>query len=194
MPANMAPTIIGVDGSSGSQLALRWALQDAALGSVPVRLVCCYRRPITLSWEGAGPNDADREADAAQQFAQETVAKALELAGELAPELDVAGYAVYGHAADVLVERSASASQVVVGSRQLKGLGSELLGSVGAGLAARAVCAVVVVRGPSGLPAEHPAKSPPARWFSVASARIERAELPVHRNNTLNVSLLMSIP
>jgi len=157
MSAKTTAIIVGVDGSAGSQLALRWTLADAALGSEPVKLVCCYRRPMMLSWEGIDPGDVDREADAAQQFAQEAVEKALELARELAPQIDVSGEAVYGHAADVLADESKSASQVVVGSRQLKGLGSALLGSVGAGLAARAVCPVVVVRGPSGLAAEHPA-------------------------------------
>jgi nucleotide-binding universal stress UspA family protein len=112
---------------------------------------------MTLTWEAMHPSDAEREARAAQQFAQEAVEKALAHARGVAPDLDVTGEAVYGHAADILTARSANASKVVVGSRQLKGLGSALLGSVGAGVAARAVCPVVVVRGPAGLAAEHPA-------------------------------------
>jgi nucleotide-binding universal stress UspA family protein len=41
---------------------------------------------------------------------------------------------------------------VVVGSRHLKALSSALLGSVGAGVSARAQCPAVVVRGPAGHP------------------------------------------
>jgi nucleotide-binding universal stress UspA family protein len=85
------------------------------------------------------------------------VEKALEQGRGIAPELEVTGEVVDGHAADVLTDRSTGAAGVVVGSRQLKALGSALLGSVGAGLAARAHCPVVVVRGPAGLAAEHPA-------------------------------------
>jgi nucleotide-binding universal stress UspA family protein len=69
----------------------------------------------------------------------------------------VTGEVVDGHAADVLIDRSMSAAAVAVGSRQLKAFGSAMLGSVGAGLAARAHSPVVVVRGPAGLAAERPA-------------------------------------
>jgi nucleotide-binding universal stress UspA family protein len=157
MSASTAPIIVGVDGSSSSELALRWALDDATVRDAAVHVICCHRRPVPLSWEGMHPNDGEHLARAAQQFAHQIIDKALEQARGIAPGLEVTGEAVDGHPADVLTDRSESAARVVVGSRQLKALGSALLGSVGAGVAARAHCPVVVVRGPAGLAAERPA-------------------------------------
>jgi nucleotide-binding universal stress UspA family protein len=157
MSASTPPIIVGLDGSSSSELALHWALDDAVVRNAPVQLICCHRRPAALSWEGRYPSDGERPASAGQQFAQEVVDRALDQARGVAPELEVTGEAVDGQAADVLTDRSAGAARIVVGSRQLAALGSALLGSVGAALAARARCPVVVVRGPAGLAAERPA-------------------------------------
>lgn len=157
MSATTAPIIVGLDGSSGSELALRWAVDDAAAGKAPVHLICCHRRPVKLGWEAMHPGDAEREARAAEQFAHEVVERSIEQARGIGPEVEVTGEVVEGHAGEVLEDRSASAARVVVGSRLLKALGAALLGSVGAGLAARARCPVVVVRGPAGLAAERPA-------------------------------------
>lgn len=157
MAATAPPIIVGVDGSSGSKLALHWALDDATVRKAPVHVICCHRRPLSMRWEDLHANDDDGLARGVRQVAHEVVEKALEHARGIAPELEVTGEAVDGHAADVLVDRSTGAAAVAVGSRQLKALGSAVLGSVGAGLAARAHSPVVVVRGPAGLAAEHPA-------------------------------------
>jgi nucleotide-binding universal stress UspA family protein len=157
MAATTPPIIVGVDGSSGSELALRWALDDACARNAPVHLIRCHRRPLSLRWEDMHANDDEGLARGARQFADGVVEKALEQARKIAPELAVTGETVDGHAADTLIDRSAGAATVAVGSRQLKALGSAMLGSVGAGLAARAHSPVVVVRGPAGLAAEHPA-------------------------------------
>lgn len=157
MAATTSQIVVGVDGSTSSELALRWALDDAAVRNVAVHVICCHRRPVMLSWEGMHPSDLEGLARAARQFAREVVDRSLEQARGIAPDLEVTGEAVDGRAADVLTERSADAARIVVGSRQLKALGSALLGSVGAGLAARAHCPVVVVRGPAGLHPEQPA-------------------------------------
>jgi nucleotide-binding universal stress UspA family protein len=157
MSASTEPVVVGVDGSSGSELALRWALDDATVRNAPVQVICCHRRPATLGWEGIHQSDSEQLGSAAEEFAHEVVAKALEQARAIAPDLEITGEAVHGAAAEVLADRSAGAARVVVGSRQLKALGSALLGSVGTGLAARAQSPVVVVRGPAGLAAERPA-------------------------------------
>lgn len=157
MPASTRPIIVGLDGSESGELALRWALDDALVRSAPVHVICCHRRPVTLSWEGMHLGDGEGPGRATQQVAHQIVEKALEQAQGIAPELEASGEAVDGHPADVLTDRSTSAARIVVGSRQLKALGSAVLGSVGAGLAARAHCPVVVVRGPAGLAGERPA-------------------------------------
>jgi len=157
MSASTPPIIVGIDGSASSEAALRWALNDAATWNAAVHLLCCHRRPLTLSWEGMPARDAEGLVHGQEQFAHEVLGNALEQAREIAPEIEVTAEAVEGNAADVLTDRSEGAARVVVGSRLLKALGSALLGSVGTGVAARARCPVVVVRGPAGLAAEHPA-------------------------------------
>jgi nucleotide-binding universal stress UspA family protein len=59
--------------------------------------------------------------------------------------------------APVLLRESERASRIVLGSRGLRALGSAVLGSVGAAVAARASCPVIVLRGPAGLAGERPA-------------------------------------
>jgi hypothetical protein len=72
------------------------------------------------------------------------------------PAVDLQGEAVEGSAVDVLIDEVARASLLVLGSRQLAAPGAYLLGSVSAAVAARAGRPVVVIRGPSGEPAENP--------------------------------------
>lgn len=76
---------------------------------------------------------------------------------ELAPELDVTTHVVDDEAARALIDESARASLIVLGSRHLASAGSVLLGSVSAAVSARAACPVVVLRGPAGLAAEQAA-------------------------------------
>jgi nucleotide-binding universal stress UspA family protein len=156
MLAGAPPIIVGFDGSFGSELALSWALDDASVRKARVQVVCCHGRPMTAGWESIEAREIDRWARSARDTAQAVVERALTHAAGVAPEVEVSGVIIDGHAADVLAERSAETSRIVLGSRQLKALGSMLLGSVGAGVAARAHCPVVVVRGPVGLAAEHP--------------------------------------
>lgn len=149
--------VVGVEESPGSDLALRWALDDARARNADVQLICCHRQPPVLGWDAMGAVELTELAGAGRDAAHAVLDRALRQAAELAPEVRVTGAVVEGGATDVLVERSAHAATLVVGSRQLKALGSVVLGSVGAGLAARSLCPVVVVRGPAGMPAEAPA-------------------------------------
>lgn len=157
MSASSPPIIVGVDDSAASELALRWALDDAIVCKAPVQVICCHRRSVPFGWESRHAVDVDRPVRDAHEFAANIVEKALQHAGAVAPQVEVTGEAVEGHPVDVLTDRSARAARLVVGSRQLKALGSALLGSVGTGVAARAQCPVVVIRGPAGLAAELPA-------------------------------------
>jgi nucleotide-binding universal stress UspA family protein len=67
---------------------------------------------------------------------------------------DAVGAAVDGAPLHVLVSESVHASVLVLGSRQLKAVGSAALGSVSAAVAARSASPTVVVRGPAGRPEE----------------------------------------
>lgn len=157
MLASTPPVMVGVDGSLGSEVALSWALDDATARNARVQVVCCHSRPMSVGWGTTDAMEIEQWATSARDAAQEVIERAISQAERVAPGVEVSGFVIEGRAGEVLTDLSADAAGIVVGSRQLKALGSALLGSVGAGVAARARCPVVVVRGPAGLAAEHPA-------------------------------------
>lgn len=154
MTSSRRPVVVGVNGTPDSALALRWAAEEARSLGVPLRLVHAYSRyPVYGSmgiYPGAGYDPLDGSA-----AAQEIVDAALAALPKTDPRLPApTGAIVEGHRGGALLDMSADASLVVVGSRRLGPIGSAILGSTGAAIAARAACPAVVVRGPAGAPDE----------------------------------------
>lgn len=154
MSSSQRPIVVGVDGSPGTEATVRWALAEARTRNAPVRLICAYRSALPYQWDAMYTAAADPEWRHIERGAQELLGKTTSAAATIAPDVEVTSEPIEGGAAQVLVDASAHATLVVLGSRRLKALGSALLGSVGAGVAARAACPVVVVRGPTGLSEE----------------------------------------
>ena len=137
--------VVGVDGSSHSEEALRWAIGQARLTGQPVEAVTSWSVPVPYGgMGGAGAVVAfDWEGEATSTL-RDTVAKAVD-----SPDADrVSQRVVQGHPAQVLVDAAAEAALLVVGSRGRGGFTGMLLGSVSQHVIARATCPVVVVRGP----------------------------------------------
>ena len=136
--------VVGVDGSSHSEEALRWALGQARLTGQPVEAVTSWRVPVDYGDGGAHALMAlDWEGDATSTL-EDTVAKVVG-----SPDADrVSRRVVQGHPAKVLVDAAADAALLVVGSRGRGGFTGMLLGSVSQHVIARAACPVVVVRTP----------------------------------------------
>jgi nucleotide-binding universal stress UspA family protein len=131
--------VVGVDGSEPSIEALRQAATMAdALGST-VTAVACWRYPpaydsfVAVEWAP--------EKDAAQVL-EESLASAY---GDSRPA-GLRTLVRQGQPASVLIDESATADMLVVGSRGLGGFTGLLLGSVSAACAAHAHCPVLVVR------------------------------------------------
>lgn len=145
----MGRIVVGVDGSEQSGAALEWALAEAALRGATLDVVCAYRLPS--GWLGMGEamgatlpvalTEHDVEA-----YAADTLGRMLD-ARHPDPSVEVVRRTVAGHAATVLVEESAGADLLVVGSRGHGDVGSLLLGSTGMHCVHHATCPVVVVRG-----------------------------------------------
>lgn len=133
--------VVGVDRSPGSQLALRWATEEASMRSLPVHVVAVYQRQVTSLTPTVAVETEPPEAE--QKVFEEAVAF---VSDRLGPDR-VSGTLVSGRPAAVLVEESAGAELLVVGSRARTTLASVALGSVGSAVAAHAKSPVVVVRG-----------------------------------------------
>ena len=135
-----APVVVGVDGSVHGTAAVGFAFEAAALRVVPMVAV--------RVWSDTGLDPALTPLiDWHAVLAAEEQQLEVELAGwrDKFPEVDVRRRVVRDHAAGVLVEESADAQLVVVGSRGRGGLAGTLLGSVGRSLVQHAHCPTVVV-------------------------------------------------
>ncbi|MGF0169100.1 universal stress protein [Streptomyces sp. Marseille-Q5077] len=137
------PLVVGVDGSDASLLAVDWAVDEAARGDLPLRLVYAS---LWERYEAAVPS-LGRERPSERVLAEHIVASAAERAARRAPAVKVTTDIVPAEPVDALLLEGHNACTLVTGDRgrgELKGL---LLGSVGLGVAARAHCTVIVVRG-----------------------------------------------
>jgi nucleotide-binding universal stress UspA family protein len=149
---NANPIVVGVDDTPGTELALKWAADEALARHVPVRLVTAFRYDMTDGRPPAFATVPLVDVLAARQVAEQILANAVETV--TADGAVAVGDAMDGTPVHVLVTEAAKASVLVLGSRQLKTFGSAVLGSVSTAVAARSTAPTVVVRGPAGRPEE----------------------------------------
>ncbi|MEU8233204.1 universal stress protein [Actinoplanes sp. NPDC048967] len=134
--------VVGVDGSPSSKAALRWALGQARRTGGRVQAVTSWEFPAYYGMGAVFPYEDF--AATAGKILSEAVQEALG-AGEL--DVPVLETVVAGHPAQVLIDLSAHAALLVVGSRGHGAFTGTLLGSVSQHCAQHAHCPVVVVRG-----------------------------------------------
>jgi nucleotide-binding universal stress UspA family protein len=157
----MGMIVVGVDGSPGSDAALRWAMDEARLRGSKLRIVNAYELPqIALSDAGVGAagipapavvtrEDAERAQSEAEEQARGVVESTLQRAvGEAAdqPEIEVA--TLVGPAAQTLIAAGRGADLLVLGSRGRGGFLGLLLGSVTQQCAHHPPCPVVILPPP----------------------------------------------
>jgi nucleotide-binding universal stress UspA family protein len=141
--ARVRKIVVGVDGSQGAGEALRFAVSEAAVRHLPVRVVTAWQVPATPVAGGIVPAIAIGDFEEA---AKELVELAVARAARLDPDVDCSGEVVHGRAGDVLVDSVGSDDLLVVGSRGRGGVAGLLLGSVSRQVVHDACCPVVVVR------------------------------------------------
>ena len=144
----MPSIVVGVDGSPGGELALRFALEEAKLRGLPLRIVCAWETPA-LEYAGAAYIPSQDLRLDAKRHADDVVAGAVAIAAA-EPGVQAEGLAVEGHPASVLVEQAGDAALLVVGSRGRGGFASLVLGSVSQSIAHHAFCPIAIVRAPHG--------------------------------------------
>ncbi|MGB6004482.1 MAG: universal stress protein, partial [Ornithinimicrobium sp.] len=114
------PVIVGVDGSHGSDQALREAAATATSWAVPLRVVGAWQTPPVEHWSHFNVIDEEwREemAIAVRLAATDSVTAAAQAAREEHPNLEVREVTVEGRPSTVLANESDDASLVVVGAR-----------------------------------------------------------------------------
>jgi len=128
------PVVVGVDGSPGSQAALVFAAEEAALRDVPLVAVCALA-------------DAPGVLGGAAQM-EEGFSRLMTLREKEHPEVTVLRQVSFGPPRTALLNAAEGAQMLVLGARGLGGLDGMSLGSVAATLLHHSPCPVGVVHRP----------------------------------------------
>jgi nucleotide-binding universal stress UspA family protein len=141
----MPGIVVGVDGSPNSELALDWAMGQAAALHAPLTVVAVHEVPKSY-WGGipvVGPADAP-VLEKLHQAADEMAQRAADRLGDARPP-SVTVRALSGFVVKELVDASKDADLVVLGTRGSSGLARVLVGSVSTEVIQHSLCPVVIV-------------------------------------------------
>jgi nucleotide-binding universal stress UspA family protein len=141
--------VVGVDGSEAANAALHWAVRHAELTGDAIEAVIVWQYPIigaSYGWAGV----AVTEGMDLRALAEKTLTEAIDQAASHEPAVEITPRVIEGYPASVLVEESADADLLVVGSRGHGTFAEALLGSVSQHCSHHARCPVVIVRGSHG--------------------------------------------
>jgi nucleotide-binding universal stress UspA family protein len=136
---------VGVDGSDNAHHALKWAMKEAALRDVKLTVLAVHET-VASYWTGKPvtyPGDDELVHQARQAAEQAVTEVAKELDADKQPEVIVT--ALNGFVAQALIEASADADLLVVGTRGGGGFPHLSLGAVSSQVVHHAKCPVVVV-------------------------------------------------
>jgi nucleotide-binding universal stress UspA family protein len=142
--------VVGYDGSAGSGEAVDWAAAEASRRGLPLTVVCAYDVSGLV-----GASQSQWRPTAARDESTRLAADGADRARKAATGIEVTAEDAVGTAAGVLINASASAALVVVGTRGLGPVAGVLLGSVAFAVVAHAACPAVVVRGEQVVPGPH---------------------------------------
>lgn len=140
-PPVEGPVVVGIDGSPTSEAALAFAFEAADLRGVPLLAVHTW-----TDYQIESTMVAVLEGEAIDGDERRLLAERLAGWGEKYPDVPVERLVTRHRPAATLIEQSAHAQLVVVGSRGRGGFTGMLLGSVSHALLHHARCPVAVVR------------------------------------------------
>ncbi|MBK1783879.1 universal stress protein [Prauserella cavernicola] len=148
LAADDGPVLVGVDGSPLSECAIAVAFREASLRGVALVAVYAWR---DVEYDGAYTRAPVQFAGGPhEQEQRELLAERLAGYRETYPDVEVERVVVLDRPRRQLLERSRTASLVVVGSRGRGGFRGLLLGSTSQALIQHAGCPVLVARNPRG--------------------------------------------
>lgn len=139
----MPGIVVGIDGSEAAEAALAFALEEAKLRQLPLRIVCAWEIP-PIEYAGAAfvptPDiPASAETDADEVLAQ----AAAQLGSDHGIHIETAS--VHGHPATVLVEQAKDATLLVIGAHGHGALATLVLGSVSKAVAQHCTVPLAIV-------------------------------------------------
>ncbi len=150
MSERVAQVVVGVDGSEGSLVALRWAAHEAARRGWPLQVVTCAQLPMAVEVGMVGVGGfAGSAMDLIVKDQEGVNQRAVDLARSfgLGPGVKVGGETILGAPAYALVGAANENDVLVVGATGHPGRLTDMLGSVATVVTHRAKCPVVVVHG-----------------------------------------------
>jgi nucleotide-binding universal stress UspA family protein len=136
---SQAPVLVGIDGSSASELATAIAFDEASRRNVGLVALHAWSDAGVSEWPGI-------DWPATESMAEEVLAERLAGWQERYPDVKVDRTVVHDRPARQLVQRSEDAQLIVVGSRGRGGFAGMLVGSVGETVAQMARVPVIVAR------------------------------------------------
>lgn len=139
--------VVGVDGSTPSLTAARWAAHEAAMRNVPLTLVYALCETVVSSAATGWSTDPElwlEQEDEARNMIADAV-KAVEDSVESGKGPQVSTELLYSPPVPTLVDLSQEAQMLVVGRRGQGALRRILLGSVSTALVHHAHCPVAVI-------------------------------------------------
>ena len=138
--------VVGVDGSTESVAALKWAAHYAEATGATVQALLAWHYPTAAGVPPVGITPDVVRSESEHQMA-EALGDAVSQAAASYPGARIESKTVYGHPSEMLIDASKEASLLVVGSRGHGAFTGMLVGSVSIHCVTGAHCPVVVVRG-----------------------------------------------
>lgn len=137
--------IVGYDQSAAAEAAAVWALDEAVRTGSVVEFFYAYEWPVWMPAASMVPGPAVWPDGATELAIKDSLTKAVARARQTHPAVRTTTSIVHNNAALALIDRSADARLIVLGSRGHSAV-ANLLGSVSAAVSAHAHCPVVIVR------------------------------------------------
>lgn len=137
--------VVGVDGSQGARVALRWAVDEAAIRTARLSVVHAWSVPYAVPFGtiGVPPIDPAEVSRESEKLLHELTDPVIASARQKPAEVEL--LSIEEPAAQALLHRAKDVGMLVVGTRGTGGFAALLLGSVSHQCLHHATCAVVIV-------------------------------------------------
>jgi nucleotide-binding universal stress UspA family protein len=152
-PTTHSGIVVGVDGSTTSNVAVRWAAREATMRNLSLEIVTAVPTPIfgsaALDWPSHRvPIDTQQNREHQDEHARQTIDDAVKAVDDVAQDVgrpEITTDVIHSDPVPALIDKSKDAQLVVVGCRGQSALRRGLFGSVSTGLVHHSHCPVAVV-------------------------------------------------